>query len=162
MSAVACFSDTNVQGEVLFFDTINGCRIEANFSKLPPGEHGFHIHKAGDMRGKGCLGACDHYHKGSPTQHGGPPTMPGPRHTGDLGNISGSPCKKTYMLKHVKTSELFGRSIIVHEDPDDLGKGPFEDSLITGHAGKRLSCSIIGRIEAPSCLKKTRKNKHKH
>lgn len=32
----------------------------------------------------------------------------------------------------------------VHADPDDLGKGGFQDSLTTGHAGGRLACGVIG------------------
>lgn len=32
----------------------------------------------------------------------------------------------------------------VHADPDDLGKGGFEDSKTTGHAGGRLACGVIG------------------
>jgi Cu-Zn family superoxide dismutase len=47
-----------------------------------------------------------------------------------------------------------GRTVIVHADPDDLGLGGQPDSLITGNAGKRMACSIIGR---GSCKRKTRK-----
>lgn len=32
----------------------------------------------------------------------------------------------------------------VHADEDDLGKGGFQDSKTTGHAGGRLSCGVIG------------------
>jgi len=49
----------------------------------------------------------------------------------------------------------------VHEDEDDLGKGPFEDSLTTGHSGKRIACAIIGRVAELYCSGKrmTRKNR---
>ena len=39
---------------------------------------------------------------------------------------------------------VIGRSIVIHEDPDDLGKGNHKDSKTTGHAGKRIACGIIG------------------
>ena len=39
---------------------------------------------------------------------------------------------------------IIGRTLIVHADPDDLGKGGFEDSLTTGHAGARIVCAVIG------------------
>jgi hypothetical protein len=54
----------------------------------------------------------------------------------------------------VSLADLYGRSIIVHEDRDDLGKGPHEDSKTTGHSGKRIACAIIGRGSMPQCTKK--------
>jgi Cu-Zn family superoxide dismutase len=42
--------------------------------------------------------------------------------------------------------DLWGRSVIVHADPDDLGKGPFEDSPTTGHSGARIACAVFGRV----------------
>ena len=47
------------------------------------------------------------------------------------------------ILKHNKRN-ILGRSVIIHRDPDDLGKGGHDDSLTTGHAGKRLDCAVIG------------------
>ena len=137
-------------GEVTFRQAGADVEVRAYFTQLPPGDHGFHIHKAGDLRGEGCKGACDHFSLEDSAQHGGPPDQPGSRHTGDLGNIAlgskGEPFSKLYTLKNLQVSELYGRSVIIHEDPDDLGKGSFEDSHTTGHSGKRIACAIIGRI----------------
>ena len=154
MAAVAVFTG-QVEGEVVFKDTPTGCRVLATFHKVPAGLHGFHIHKAGDLRGLGCKGACDHYHVGPASVHGGEPSAAGPRHTGDLGNISGPTFSKRYFLRSVRAADLYGRSIIVHADEDDLGLGTFEDSSTTGHSGARIACAIIGRI---SCGE-TRKQK---
>ncbi len=149
--AVAVFDTRGVQGEVIFTATRGGVTVDAMFSRLPKGEHGFHIHRAGDLRGEGCLKACAHWHVGKPSQHGGPPGSEGPRHTGDLGNVAMTPtrafCKKEYFLRGVKVEDLLGRSVIVHADPDDYGLGPFEDSTTTGHSGKRIACAVIGRAE---------------
>jgi Cu-Zn family superoxide dismutase len=145
--AVAVFTTRSVQGDVIFSDRKNGLYIEAVFTKLPKGKHGFHIHKAGDLRGEGCKLACDHYHKGPPCSHGGPPGSPGPkgeRHTGDLGNVEGLG-KYTYLLRDVCVGDIIGRSIIVHADEDDYGLGGQDDSLQTGHSGARIACAIIGR-----------------
>jgi Cu-Zn family superoxide dismutase len=146
--AVALFDLPTIQGEAMFVPTPKGVRVFLFFTRLPPGEHGLHIHRAGDLRGEGCQGACDHFHLGSETKHGGPPGTRGSRHTGDLGNIS---CDKgtfttNYYLSGVTLTDLYGRSVIVHEDPDDYGRGGFEDSETTGHSGKRIGCAIIGRV----------------
>ena len=154
--AVAYFPDNqSVSGYVIFENSSNkSCIVRAYFSKLPPGDHGFHIHKAGDLRGEGCHGACDHYHVGPPADHGGPPSSNKSRHTGDLGNISTKtgPFYKSYELEGVTLNDLYGRSVIVHADPDDLGKGPHEDSKTTGHSGKRIACAIIGRTSCPNVV----------
>ena len=114
MSAIAVFTKAPVKGEVLFSNTPKGVRVRAAFTDLPPGEHGFHIHKAGDLRGEGCKGACDHYHVGPPQHHGGPPGTKGQRHTGDLGNISTDKgtFQKSYYLAGIQVEDLFGRSVI--------------------------------------------------
>ena len=159
-TVVAVFRDGVVEGEAVVTSSKGGCRLEAVFTKLPPGKHGFHIHRAGDLRGEGCLGACDHYHKGPPCKHGG---APGPgstteRHTGDLGNVEPAKGPYSYFLKGVTPLDLVGRSLIVHEDEDDLGLGDFPDSGTTGHSGKRIGCAILGR--AKPCAKATPSKKH--
>lgn len=157
--AVAVFNEKGlVEGEVTVTRfSRTAVKISAIFTVLPPGKHGFHIHRAGDLRGKGCLGACDHLHIGPPTNHGGPPNLGRgsrdssyERHTGDLGNVwlgkNGRPWKEEYILRGVCVEDFWGRSAIVHADEDDLGLGDFPDSLTTGHAGARIGCAIFGRI----------------
>jgi Cu-Zn family superoxide dismutase len=159
VQAVAVFKTGDIQGEVLVADYRDGIKLRAHFTALPPGKHGFHIHKAGDLRGEGCHGLCEHYDIHN-NKHGGPPEHSGERHTGDLGNIELKDGKfqKEYYIKGITCRDLWGRSIIVHQDEDDLGKGPFEDSKITGHSGARIGCAIFGRTACPSKYNKTRKN----
>ena len=148
--AVAVFKEPHIEGTATVVSTSAGVRIRAEFTKLPVGKHGFHIHRAGDLRGEGCKGACSHWHVGPPSIHGDRPhgSSTEDRHTGDLGNIEVKGTTKsvyTYNLKGVKPADLWGRALIVHADEDDLGKGPFEDSLITGHSGARIGCALFGR-----------------
>ena len=138
---MAAVFNTEIKGEVVASNYRNGVKIKAHFTKLPPGKHGFHIHRAGDLRGEGCMGLCEHYDIGN-NLHGAPPNK---RHTGDLGNIEVNQ-KMEYFIKGITVNDLWGRSVIVHEDEDDLGKGGFEDSKTTGHSGKRMGCAIFGRI----------------
>lgn len=44
----------------------------------------------------------------------------------------------------LKSHSHFLIALQVHADEDDLGKGGFEDSKTTGHAGGRLACGVIG------------------
>lgn len=176
--AVAVFKMDIIEGDVLVLDYKDGVKLITKFNRLPPGKHGFHIHKGGDLRGEGCMGLCEHFDIGN-NSHGGEPGTPGVRHTGDLGNIEINNSKgetkfqKTYYIKSVSSKDLWGRSIIVHKDEDDLGRGEFEDSKITGHSGARIGCAIFGRtVCAPKMNttrnqnnrqnknKKTYKNKH--
>lgn len=164
--AVAVFQGPAVKGEAVALPSATGgCDLQVKITDMPAGEHGFHIHTAGDLRGEGCKGACAHFHKGAAAvaKHGGPPGSAGERHTGDLGNIKlaagGKPFRHTYHLPDVEPAELWGRSLIVHADPDDLGAGSHEDSATTGHSGARIACAIFGRakgcdLAAPPSAKK--------
>jgi Cu-Zn family superoxide dismutase len=144
--AVAVFNTDTIKGEVVAKVKGNDTILKVKFTKLPVGDHGFHIHRAGDMRGEGCKGACAHFHKGQPANHGpGPSTRRCQRHTGDLGNVNMRRPRRRYTLKNLRPSELFGRSLIVHADRDDLGLGGHDDSLTTGHSGARIGCAIFGR-----------------
>jgi Cu-Zn family superoxide dismutase len=160
--AVAVFNTDTVVGEAVAealeggggerSGNLYGVRLKARFSVLPPGPHGFHIHRAGDLRGEGCAGACDHWHVGRAGARHGPAPAPRSgsgsdkdRHTGDLGNVVAGR-SYTYELRGVRISDLWGRTLIVHADEDDLGHGPHEDSGTTGHSGLRIGCAVFGRV----------------
>lgn len=73
------------------------------------------------------------------------------RHVGDLGNIDAASDKaiiditdKQISLYSNSKCCIMGRSVVVHADTDDLGRGGFPDSKTTGHAGGRLACGVIG------------------
>ena len=55
--AVAVFKNfqNDIEGEVLVTNCEDGVKLEAKFTKLPVWKHGFHIHKAGDLRGANCV-----------------------------------------------------------------------------------------------------------
>lgn len=140
-----------IQGQVIFIQqsNINKCKIEYNITGLTDGKHGFHIHESGNLS-NGCESACAHFNPFN-KKHGSLNSKE--RHAGDLGNIisknklaKGSIIAKDISLNKQKIN-ILGRTIIIHKDEDDLGKGLFhkkEESLKTGNAGKRIACGVIG------------------
>lgn len=159
--ATAVFRGGPVEGEAVAsrHPSGRGTLLQVKMTKVPKGEHGFHIHRAGDLRGEGCKGACDHFHVGHPCRHGPAPNHTRKarhheRHSGDLGNIPSAspthPFRCSYHLAEFPPHVLWGRSLIVHADKDDLGKGSHPDSGTTGHSGARIGCAIFGR--ASGCI----------
>jgi superoxide dismutase, Cu-Zn family len=139
-----------VNGRVNFTQRDNKLTIKYKIYNLPSGFHGFHIHKYGDLT-EGCKTAGPHFTTNKINVHGGPKSRR--RHNGDLGNIYNKNSKtsgtKTISstslnLNPCNKNSIIGRSIIVHKDRDDLGKGKNAESLITGNAGARLACGVIG------------------
>ena len=140
------------------YGTIYGLKPNSNyvsnnlitFQKTPSNfgykGHAIHIHEYGDLT-DGCNKCCAHYNPFN-MNHGGPLSQE--RHIGDLGNIIANENGiATFSINDnlVKLSgeySIIGRSIVIHEDEDDLGLGNYSDSLVTGHAGKRIACGIIG------------------
>jgi Cu-Zn family superoxide dismutase len=121
--------------------------IKGTFENLKPNaKHGFHIHTYGDST-DGCMSAGPHYNPFTKT-HGG--LYDDERHVGDLGNVeSDENCKATFKAEvssvHlIGKYSVIGRTLVLHADEDDLGRGNFPDSKITGHAGLRIACGIIG------------------
>eukprot|EP00256_Glycine_max_P056403 XP_014623908.1 uncharacterized protein LOC100780008 isoform X1 [Glycine max] len=72
------------------------------------------------------------------------------RHAGDLGNIAAGPdgvaeiSIRDRQIPLTGVHSIIGRAVVVHADPDDLGRGGHELSKTTGNAGARVACGIIG------------------
>ncbi|XP_057449387.1 probable helicase CHR10 [Lotus japonicus] len=71
------------------------------------------------------------------------------RHAGDLGNIvaNADGVAEATIVDQIPltcSSAVIGRTLVVHELEDDLGKGGHELSLSTGNAGGRLACGVGG------------------
>uniref|UniRef100_A0A224XLJ0 Extracellular superoxide dismutase [Cu-Zn] n=1 Tax=Panstrongylus lignarius TaxID=156445 RepID=A0A224XLJ0_9HEMI len=141
------YSSSQIQGVVRFIQADDDvCVVDGTIDGLSPGLHGLHIHECGDIS-KGCASVGDHFDLNGSNLHGGPDEDDN-RHTGDLGNIKAdSSGRAVFRLedKLVKVWDVIGRSVVVTEDQDDLGKGSHPMSLINGNSGTRLACGIISR-----------------
>ena len=139
----------NILGVIRFTQNIKTGRVRISFNiyGLSDGKHGFHIHEYGNLT-DGCASACAHFNPFN-ENHGGRKSIH--RHVGDLGNIE---CKngkcegyfydKLISLDRNSKCSIIGRSVIIHDKEDDLGKGTNESSLTTGNAGRRIACGVIG------------------
>uniref|UniRef100_A0A8D2JGB5 Superoxide dismutase [Cu-Zn] n=1 Tax=Varanus komodoensis TaxID=61221 RepID=A0A8D2JGB5_VARKO len=138
-------SQPQVTGEVLFRQTYPYGKLEAIFyvdgfsTEANSTGRAIHVHQYGDLSDS-CDSAGGHYN---------PLKVNHPYHPGDFGNFNS---KEGKIRKH-KCSlmatlfgphTIMGRSIVIHEQEDDLGKGNNKASLENGNAGKRLACCVIG------------------
>ena len=137
-------------GHIKFEEKEGETTIIVDVYGFKPGKHGFHIHEKGTVE-KGCGSLCAHYNPFK-AKHGGPQDDRKNRHVGDLGNIDvdkNGVCKMRFVDNLVKLSgeyTVLNRSIVIHEDEDDLGKGGDAESLRTGNAGKRIACGKIEKL----------------
>ena len=148
--ATSYFNIPSLKGSVNFIENIEKKNVIVEIDLISTYKnslHGFHIHEAGDLTDN-CNGACAHFNPFN-KNHGGPNSKE--RHVGDLGNIkfnSKGIAKYSFTDNLIKLSgtkaNIIGRSVVIHQDIDDLGKGGYNDSLTTGHAGKRIACAVIG------------------
>uniref|UniRef100_A0A804QG32 Superoxide dismutase [Cu-Zn] n=1 Tax=Zea mays TaxID=4577 RepID=A0A804QG32_MAIZE len=172
VKAVAVLAGTDVKGTIFFSQEGDGnsrhmfltynedlcglTRISASWvgpttvtgsiSGLKPGLHGFHVHALGDTT-NGCMSTGPHFNPVG-KEHGAPEDED--RHAGDLGNVTAG--EDGVVNVNITDSQIplagphsiIGRAVVVHADPDDLGKGGHELSKSTGNAGGRVACGIIG------------------
>ncbi|KAF6102569.1 copper chaperone for superoxide dismutase [Phyllostomus discolor] len=120
------------------------CIIEGSIDGLEPGPHGLHVHQFGDLT-RDCNSCGDHFNPDG-TSHGGP--QDADRHRGDLGNVhADADGRATFRIEdeQLKVWDVIGRSLVIDEGEDDLGRGGHPLSKITGNSGKRLACGIIAR-----------------
>ena len=143
----------------------------AGFSRT--GNHGCHIHNYGDLTQK-CTSTCSHFNprgsKHSSIRNG---DKFGPRHVGDLinnlnvwQNQSDSSLGigryiyvgnyRDDLVRLYGPESILGRAVVIHKDADDCGiyqneRDPngnltevAKESGISGNAGERIACAVIG------------------
>ena len=130
-------SGATVSGTVAFSDVAGGVRVTAQVAGLTPGEHGFHIHEVGDCSAPDASSAKGHFNPAGKTHgHHGHDE----RHGGDMPNLLANAqgeARLTADLKGVSVSQISGRSVVIHADPDDYKSQP------AGNSGKRVACGVI-------------------
>ena len=136
------------EGVIQLTQEKEGVRLRGTVEGLKPGEHGFHIHEFGDLRGTDGTAAGGHFNPDG-KKHGSPDDPD--HHAGDLGNITADQqgvAKVDKLAKGLKLHYVVGRSLVVHAEADDFESQP------SGDAGGRVALGVIG-YAGPSQANKT-------
>ena len=133
-------SGSSVSGRVTMVETSGGLRVEAQVAGLSPGEHGFHVHEAGDCSAPDASSAKGHFNPGGKA-HGHHTSSE--RHGGDMPNLVANAAGEARFSGVISGLTLsgpngvLGRSVVIHADPDDYKSQP------AGNSGKRVACGVI-------------------
>jgi Cu-Zn family superoxide dismutase len=134
----------STSGLVTFTQSGPKLLVSAEIRGLKPNaEHGFHIHEKGDCSSGDGMSTGGHF---NPTTQSHGAHGIGSHHAGDLPSLVAD-ANGVVKLKFETTSitidsgvtNIIGRGLIVHRDPDDYKTQP------TGNAGPRLACAVISK-----------------
>jgi len=134
-----------ISGVVTFYNVPGGCEVRVEVTGLPlyrpvkntdgpVGPHGFHIHE---------FGTCKISDPTDPFQaageHWNPDGQPHGNHAGDFPVLfsNNGYARMCFFTNRFKAQQVIGKSIIIHENPDDYRTQP------AGDAGRRLACGVI-------------------
>ncbi|HEY0822206.1 MAG TPA: superoxide dismutase family protein [Ramlibacter sp.] len=141
-ATLAPTTGNSTTGTVRFVQAGDRVRVMGEIRGLKPGaEHGFHVHEKGDCSSGDGMSAGGHFNPGGQPhgRHGA-----GPHHAGDLPSLKADAsgvAKFSFDSTSIRLggggSDIVGRGLIVHRDPDDYRTQP------TGNAGPRLACAVI-------------------
>ncbi len=121
-----------------YYVPFGGMIIATELAGLPAGMVngpeflGFHIHETGDC-------SDDFNHTGN---HYNPDNLPHPHHLGDLPpilNNNGYAYSVVYN-SYLKTSDVLGKSVIIHSQRDDFTTQP------SGDSGTKIGCGLITAV----------------
>lgn len=134
-----------LMGYVVFTPAPDGTTVCVNITGLPSyqpatddkdpvGPHGFHIHENGDCS----VGDPDNPFQAA-GEHWNPDQQPHGNHAGDFPVLfsNNGVAKMCFFTNEFNVKDVIGKSIIIHNNPDDYRTQP------AGDAGKRLACGLI-------------------
>lgn len=135
----------SITGMVTFTDVPGGVKVCADISGLPPykpaaggkqpvGPFGFHIHEKGH-----CIAGDPAKPFEASGEHWNPTNQPHGNHAGDFPVLltDNGHAQMSFITDKFKVSDILGRSVMIHENPDDYRTQP------AGNSGKRIACGEI-------------------
>lgn len=131
-----------ISGIVRLYQTALGVVVLSEISGLPKTAQpcheqifGFHIHS-----GSGCGGSMDDPFADA-MSHYDPHHCEHPHHAGDLPPLFGNDgfALSLFLTDRFSVHEVIGRTVIIHDHPDDFTTQP------SGNSGKKIACGVIRR-----------------
>ncbi|MBJ7575361.1 superoxide dismutase family protein [Luteimonas sp. MC1828] len=144
VAALAATAGNTSSGQLRFAAVDGGVHITGQVTGLKPGtEHGFHVHETGDCSAPDGSSAGGHFNPAG-SAHGRVGVAA--HHAGDTNNITADDAGVAQVDTRLEgatlgdgaPTDVIGKGVIVHADPDDYTTQP------TGNAGARLACGVIG------------------
>lgn len=129
-----------INGTVTFKETKQGVLVTAKIYGLPTTKgncggkfFGFHIHN-----GTSCSGTKEDEFVNSGS-HYNSNDCPHPYHTGDLPPLyeNNGYAYMSVLINKFKIKDIIGKTIIIHDSPDDFTSQP------SGNSGKKIACGVI-------------------
>jgi Cu-Zn family superoxide dismutase len=135
-------SGSAVAGEATFSASAGKVTMRVTVTGLPPGTHAMHLHEKGDCSDPEAKAAGAHW---NPSNEAHGRWGHGAFHHGDIGNLEANAKGEAtltfttdlWTIGGPASSDIVGRSVIVHEKADDFQTQP------TGNAGGRVGCGVI-------------------
>jgi len=143
VASLASTKGNSASGTVTFEQKGSAVRVSGNITGLKPNaEHGFHVHEKGDCSSGDGMSAGGHFNPlGKGHGHQG-----AEHHAGDMPNLRADAYGNASFSFEVTgitvgsgATDIVGRGLIVHRDPDDYKSQP------AGNAGPRLACAVIAK-----------------
>lgn len=135
-----------LSGIVRFYQTGKGVIVYAEVRGLPHSDlpcqeriFAFHIHK-----GTGCTGNMDDPFADA-MSHFDPNGCEHPHHAGDLPPLFGNHgfALSLFLTDRFSVDEVLGRTVIIHDHPDDFTTQP------SGGSGTKIACGVIKKVPSP-------------
>lgn len=129
-----------IHGTVYFKKVKNGVRVTAKIYGLPHSSgnclgrfFGFHIHE-----GTSCTGNIEDEFA-DVKSHYNPNNCLHPHHAGDLPPLleNNGYAYMSVLTNRFKLKDIIGRTVIIHDSPDDFTTQP------SGNSGKKIACGVI-------------------
>ena len=129
-----------IKGQVYFKETKNGVIVTAQILGLPISKSnckgkffGFHIHE-----GNSCTGNLEDEFS-NVKMHYNPTNCPHPLHVVDLPPLleNNGYSYMSVLVNKFKISDIIGKTVIIHDMPDDFTTQP------SGNSGTKIACGVI-------------------